>query len=107
MALAFMVDGVRGRCGRLSVVSVLFILLVVLLLAHASPPDPVWVAGIYDGADYDNVVETLSATDTMIFTTRPALPGPLTASGALVAGGISFFTAISTSALRPRSPPPA
>ena len=25
-------------------------------LAHASPPDPSWIAGIYDDADYDDVV---------------------------------------------------
>jgi hypothetical protein len=25
-------------------------------LAHASPPDPSWIPGIYDGADYDDVV---------------------------------------------------
>ena len=25
-------------------------------LAHASAPDPSWIAGIYDGADYDDVV---------------------------------------------------
>jgi len=25
-------------------------------LAHASPPDPSWIAGIYDDGDYDDVV---------------------------------------------------
>ncbi len=25
-------------------------------LAHASPPDPVWIAGFWDNADYDDVV---------------------------------------------------
>jgi len=25
-------------------------------LAHASAPDPSWIAGIYDGADYDDIV---------------------------------------------------
>ncbi len=25
-------------------------------LAYASPPDPSWVRGIYDDADYDDVV---------------------------------------------------
>ena len=25
-------------------------------LAHASPPDPTWISGIYDDADYDDVV---------------------------------------------------
>jgi hypothetical protein len=26
------------------------------VLAHASPPDPGWIPGIYDDADYDDVV---------------------------------------------------
>jgi hypothetical protein len=25
-------------------------------LCHASPPDPTWIGGLYDGADYDDVV---------------------------------------------------
>src|SRR5262249_50075828 len=25
-------------------------------LAYASPPDPSWIRGVYDGADYDDVV---------------------------------------------------
>lgn len=25
-------------------------------LAYASPPDPSWIAGIYDDGDYDNIV---------------------------------------------------
>ena len=26
------------------------------MLAHASPPDPSWIPGIYDDADFDDVV---------------------------------------------------
>jgi hypothetical protein len=49
---------VRGR----TVFSKLLVALLVLVLgtlaplAHASAPDPSWVSGIYDGADYDDVV---------------------------------------------------
>ena len=32
------------------------------LLAHASPPDPIWLPGIYDGADYDDVIGLLTDT---------------------------------------------
>jgi hypothetical protein len=42
---------------RLSLAMVLFAAVVVLpALAHASPPDPSWVAGFWDDADYDDVV---------------------------------------------------
>ena len=32
------------------------------LLAHASPPDPTWLPGIYDNADYDDVIGLLTDT---------------------------------------------
>lgn len=42
---------------RLCVVFILLGNLVALVpLAHASPPDPIWIAGLYDAADYDDVV---------------------------------------------------
>ena len=31
-------------------------------LAHASPPDPIWTPGIYDDADYDDVIGLLTDT---------------------------------------------
>jgi hypothetical protein len=31
-------------------------------LAHASPPDPNWFPGIYDDADYDDVIGLLTET---------------------------------------------
>ena len=39
-------------------VAVLTVALVVVLrpLAHASPADPTWIGGFYDGADFDDVV---------------------------------------------------
>jgi hypothetical protein len=44
------------------------------VLAYASPPDPAWVPGIYDDADYDDVVGlVVSATGDI----GPALPASL------------------------------
>src|SRR2546426_8403522 len=37
----------------------LAILVAIIPLAYASPTDPTWVAGIYDAADYDEVIEVL------------------------------------------------
>ena len=58
-----------GRQRRASVLAlqvVLFVILCTILpLAEASPPDPLWIAGIYDGADHDEVVALVtSATGT-------------------------------------------
>src|SRR5439155_1674073 len=42
---------------RVSLAMLLFAAVVVLpAMAHASPPDPSWVAGLWDDADYDDVV---------------------------------------------------
>ena len=30
-------------------------------LAYAEPPDPTWIAGLYDNADYDDVVIALTS----------------------------------------------
>ena len=61
----------RARiCGaslRLGILVVTLVLVIVALLAlgplaYASPPDQTWVAGIYDAADYDDVVSLLTDT---------------------------------------------
>src|SRR5262249_48031686 len=43
-------------------------------LAHATPPDPTWISGMYDDADYDDVI--LLATWTA--STLPDSPAPTT-----------------------------
>lgn len=55
----------RAR-GRIAVPQVLLLLLVLVMaglppLAHASAPDPSWIAGIYDNADGDDVVALITA----------------------------------------------
>jgi len=55
-----------------SVVLLAFLLIAPVTLAHASLPDQTWVEGIYDRADFDDVVgfltSSLEATD---FSTAP------------------------------------
>jgi len=47
-------------------------------LAYASPPDPVWVAGIFDAADTDQAVEFLASATALVeslpFYWAPAVP---------------------------------
>jgi len=43
-------------------IALLVVLVVGLVpLAHASPPDQTWLGGLYDDADYDNVVVSLTS----------------------------------------------
>jgi hypothetical protein len=39
-------------------------------LAYASPPDPAWIRGIYDDADYDDVVDLVTSA---VAATAPVL----------------------------------
>ena len=40
--------------------SVLLILLALVPFAHASPPDPLWIPGLYDGADADDAIQAIT-----------------------------------------------
>jgi hypothetical protein len=55
------------RLLRLSVTLPTLLIIVPVTLAHASPPDQTWLAGVYDQADFDDVVglltSALDATD--------------------------------------------
>jgi hypothetical protein len=47
---------------RLALAVLLVAILVTLVpLVHSSPPDPTWVAGVWDNADYDDVVALAAA----------------------------------------------
>ncbi len=75
-------------------------------LAYASPPDPSWLAGIYDEADYDDVVLFAASTDGdigfAVFAGVQELP--------LLLRGVAQATegasvALLRSPARPRAPP--
>ena len=39
---------------------ILLVLVALTPLAYATPPDPSWIRGLYDGADFDEVVVLLT-----------------------------------------------
>ncbi len=60
------------RLLRLSVTLLALLVIVPVTLAHASPPDQTWLAGVYDQADFDDVVGLLtSALDATDSTAAP------------------------------------
>ena len=90
---------VGGRWSSLCARGLLALLLAILPLAEASPPDPLWVGGMYDGADLDDVVvavlaatavasrsvlllvdHTAIAGDAVLPTDRASLPRPALAA---------------------------
>jgi len=73
--------GVRGGL----VLLLLACLISLIPLAEARPPDPTWIAGIYDNGDYDDVVCLLTSGSGAIETVALAKAPPLM----LVAGWVS------------------
>src|SRR5215813_11121545 len=58
------------RPAGLSAMLLVLLMIAPVTLAHASPPDPTWLAGVYDQADFDDVVglltSALEATDSTV-----------------------------------------
>lgn len=52
----------------------LFGLAVTPSLCHASPPDPTWLAGLYDDGDYDDVVQVVVSA-VAVLAAPPCWPG--------------------------------
>ena len=54
---------VWGRWTRLWSLVLVAALVLLVPLAHASPPDPLWIAGIYDALDSDDAILTATALE--------------------------------------------
>jgi hypothetical protein len=104
MVLVPVLAGVRTN--RTCSVGLLLVLITLVPLAHASPPDPTWIAGIYDDGDYDDVVIAVAGMDlgpnVVIFTV--GTPDKIVVGGFIQT--ISKVLQRSVRASRPRGPPP-
>jgi hypothetical protein len=75
-------------------------------LAHASAPDPSWISGIYDGADYDDVVVLVTCATGAISPLRIAdLEPMLQMIGSLTQLPERAPVSRSVAAFLPRGPP--
>jgi hypothetical protein len=77
-------------------------------LAYASPPDALWVPGIYDNADFDDVVVLVALASGLVGPVDLAglhLTPPPTATQALPLE--KAFFCVCAAALHARAPPPA
>lgn len=81
--------GVRGRWRFVCSLGLSSVLVVLCSLVHATPPDPLWIPGIYDDADYDDaVVAVFSATGLVVSPDVPGMPA------AIAAGGVQSHDAV-------------
>jgi hypothetical protein len=75
-------------------------------LAHASAPDPSWISGIYDGADYDDVVVLVASATGAVSPLRIAdLEPQLQVIGSLAQLPERVPVSLSAAAFLPRGPP--
>jgi len=100
-------DHCVGQPGRLWVALGLLLVLVALVpLAHASPPDPMWIGGIYDGEDLDEAVVAVVSASVITTESLPSL-GKLgdTLRGAMLPIDAARVPSASPSAFSIRAPP--
>ncbi|HEY7039880.1 MAG TPA: hypothetical protein VID28_13535 [Methylomirabilota bacterium] len=73
-------------------------------LAQATPQDPTWIAGIYDGADYDDVV-FLITTDGGVAPSVPCQVFRGVEVAAMPARAVALIPTAPPSTLQSRAPP--
>jgi hypothetical protein len=76
MSLVRVLAGIRGERGRVCALGLLLTRLALVPLAHASPPDPAWIPGIYDDADYDDVVVAVASAMGVVESARLTMGEP-------------------------------
>jgi hypothetical protein len=75
------------------------------LLVFASPPDPVWIPGIYDLADYDDVIVALTDVDAVDDSSPATVPAVHVGERALPRARASVRSNSPLLPYGPRSPP--
>jgi hypothetical protein len=99
----------KVRGGRVALALLLLLLVGGLTsLAYASPPDPAWIRGIYDDADYDDVIVMITSAASA---TAPVLLVNLRQIAPFVGPATQFendpVPTCSLSSLQSRAPPAA
>lgn len=76
------------------------------VLAYASPPDPSWVRGVYDDADFDDVVCLILANTGLVDDSAPVEGRPdfVLIRAEVPPDGLSVAP-FSLSSVQPRAPP--
>jgi hypothetical protein len=77
-----------------------------LAVAYASPPDPSWIPGIYDGADYDDVVTLVTSASANVAPMIPVDSRPTASTVESVAPFIERVTVVPSRFASPSRAPP-
>jgi len=104
--LARVLGGV-GKRDRACAVGLLLVLVALTPLADASPPDPLWLAGIYDGADFDEAVEAIVSMSGVVRGILLVLAQPIIRVGTVPSDDTALGAAPLSSRFSIRAPPSA
>lgn len=99
-------DRASSQWGRMLGPLLLAALVSLVPLAYSSPPDPDWIAGIYDGADLDEIVDAVVSMAGAVEHTYPLLRKPLVLpAGTVWLAEASLLTTVATAGFPIRAPP--
>lgn len=94
------------RPDGLSAMLLVLLLIAPVTLAHASPPDQTWLAGVYDQADFDDVVGLLtSALEATGSATAPEAGPCLALAPKLCLATVAWPASAPAYSAPPRAPP--
>lgn len=95
----------RMPLGRTTALVLLLCLTGLSTLAHASPPDPIWLPGLYDGADADDVVALLCDSTALAPPLAELMDCGRSVVGRATVPSVSPARDLSLLGSHPRSPP--
>jgi len=108
MLLTRVLAAVRRGWDRVWVLALLALLITLLPFADASPPDPLWLAGIFDDADLDEVVgAVVSASGVVRGILAVSAKPPDIPAGVVQNHGIVLDAGACSSPFTSRAPPSA
>ena len=61
-------------------------LLLLTTLAYASPPDPSWISGLYDDADFDSIIGLITSDAGVVEALGVSGPGPTAVVVTIIVG---------------------
>jgi hypothetical protein len=65
------------KCRSVFVLGLLATIVVLSALAYASPPDPIWLTGIWDDDDADDIVVFIASAVALVEPLRPVSAHPV------------------------------
>ena len=66
MSLDYLLGDIHGGPRHVCDLVVIFALVGLVPAAYVSQPDPLWIAGIYDGADGDDAIQTATSLESRV-----------------------------------------